>query len=90
MLKEFKSTLGWSIYDIRRINLSICMHKILMEDSYAPYLDRQRILNPTMKKIIRAEIHKLLNVGIIYPYMIAHGFCSAGCAQEMWDDGGEK
>ena len=36
VLRKHKSALGWSIFDIKGIRPSICMHKILMEDSYKP------------------------------------------------------
>ena len=42
------------------------MHKILMEELYKPSIEHQRRLNPAMKKVVRAEILKLLNAGIIY------------------------
>ncbi|XP_073137086.1 uncharacterized protein [Henckelia pumila] len=66
VLRKFKSALGWSISDIKGISPNICMHKILMEDSYSPYVDHQRRLNPAMKEVVKAEVLKLLNAGIIY------------------------
>ncbi|XP_073120723.1 uncharacterized protein [Henckelia pumila] len=48
------------------ISPNICMHKILMEESYNPYVDHQRRLNPAMKEVVKAEVLKLLNAGIIY------------------------
>ena len=44
----------------------ICMHKILIEECYKPTLEHQRRLNHTMKEVVRAEVLKLLNAGIIY------------------------
>ena len=44
----------------------IYMHKILMEESYKPLIKHQIRLNPTMKEVVRVEVLKLLNVGIIY------------------------
>ena len=40
--------------------------QILMEESYKPLIKHQIRLNPTMKEVVRAEVLKLLNVGIIY------------------------
>lgn len=34
VLKEHRTALGWTISDIKGISPSICMHKILMEESY--------------------------------------------------------
>ena len=66
VLREHKTALGWTISDIKGISPSICMHKILMEELYKPSIEHQRRLNPAMKKVVRAEILKLLNAGIIY------------------------
>ncbi|XP_075489460.1 uncharacterized protein LOC142528301 [Primulina tabacum] len=66
VLREFKSTLGWTNSDIKGISPALCMHKILMQESYSPYVDHQRRLNPAMKEVVRAEVLKLLNAGVIY------------------------
>ena len=60
------AALGWTISDIKGISPSICMHKILMEESYKPLIKHQRRLNPVMKEVVRTKILKLLNTGIIY------------------------
>ena len=38
-----------------------------MEPDAKPVVDHQRRLNPKMKEVVRNEILKLLEVGIIYP-----------------------
>ncbi|CAL2256448.1 unnamed protein product [Prunus armeniaca] len=67
VLKEFKSAIGWSIADIKGINPTMCMHRILLEEGAKPTREPQRRLNPHMKEVVRAEVLKLLDVGIIYP-----------------------
>ena len=67
VLKKHKRALGWSIDDIKGISPSICMHKILMEENYKPSIEHQRRLNPNMKEVVRVEVMKLLDAGIIYP-----------------------
>ncbi|VVA20548.1 PREDICTED: LOW QUALITY PROTEIN, partial [Prunus dulcis] len=67
VLKEHKTALGWTIEDIKGISPSMCMHRILMEEDSKPSRDAQRRLNPNMKEVVRAEVLKLLDVGIIYP-----------------------
>ena len=42
------------------------MHKILMEDNFKPSLEHLRRLNSGMKDIVRGEVLRLSNVGIIY------------------------
>ena len=34
VLREHRTALGWTISNIKGISLSICMHKILMEERY--------------------------------------------------------
>ncbi|CAL2229972.1 unnamed protein product [Prunus armeniaca] len=67
VLKEHKTTIGWSIANIKGINPTLYMHKILLEDNTMPKRDPQRRLNPNMKEEVRKEVMKLLDVGIIYP-----------------------
>ena len=43
------------------------MHKILMNDEYKPTVEHQRRLNPIMKEVVKKEIIKWLDAGIIYP-----------------------
>ena len=38
-----------------------------MEPDAKPVVDHQRRLNPKMKEVVRTEILKLLEAGIIYP-----------------------
>ena len=67
VLRDYKAILGWTIADIKGISPLIYMHKILMEESYKPTVQPQRRLNPNMQEVIRAEVLKLLDAGIIYP-----------------------
>jgi len=41
----------------------------MMEDNFKPVAQPQRRLNPTMKEVVRKEVVKLLEVGIIYPIL---------------------
>jgi hypothetical protein len=43
------------------------MHKILMEESYKLTFQPQRRLNPNMQEVVKKEVLKLLDAGIIYP-----------------------
>ncbi|XP_050908319.1 uncharacterized protein LOC127121938 [Lathyrus oleraceus] len=36
VLKKYKTTIGWKIEDLKGINPTVCMHKILMEDDHKP------------------------------------------------------
>ncbi|CAN6583880.1 unnamed protein product [Malus baccata var. baccata] len=67
ILRSHQDAIGWTIADIKRISPTICMHKILMEDGVKPAIDAQRRLNPIMKEVVRNEVMKLLDAGMIYP-----------------------
>ncbi|CAL2280276.1 unnamed protein product [Prunus armeniaca] len=67
VLREYKTALGWTIADIKGISPSMCMHRILLEDGSKATIDAQRRLNPNMKEVVRGEVLKLLDVGVIYP-----------------------
>ncbi|XP_062176030.1 uncharacterized protein LOC133881082 [Alnus glutinosa] len=67
VLKEHKEAIGWTIEDITRISPSVVMHKIHLEEDAKPSREPQRRLNPVMEEVVRAEVIKLLDAGIIYP-----------------------
>ncbi|KAA3471224.1 Retrovirus-related Pol polyprotein from transposon 17.6 [Gossypium australe] len=67
VLKKYRKALGWTIADIKGINLAICMHKILLEDCNGNSIEQQRRLNPIMKQVTKKEIIRWLDAGIIYP-----------------------
>ncbi|XP_073153675.1 uncharacterized protein [Henckelia pumila] len=67
VLKKHKSVFAWKVADIKGINPSLCMHKILMEENINPLVQPQRRLNPKMQEVVKAETIKLLDAGIIYP-----------------------
>jgi len=66
-LKIHKNALGWTIADIKGISPLICIHKIYLEKNAKPSREMQRRLNPNMKEVVRNEVIKLLDNGIIYP-----------------------
>jgi hypothetical protein len=67
VLREHKEAIGWTIEDIKGISPSVGMHKIHLEEDTKPSKEPQRRLNPTMQEVVRGEIIKLLDTGIIYP-----------------------
>ncbi|XP_021723968.1 uncharacterized protein LOC110691358 [Chenopodium quinoa] len=66
VLKTYKSVIGYTIDDIKGINPSFCMHKIILENDHASSLEPQRRLNPNMMEVVKKEVLKLLAAGIIY------------------------
>jgi hypothetical protein len=67
VLKEHKEAIGWSIADIKGISPVVVMHKIHLEENAKTSQEPQRRLNPAMQEVVRAEVIKLLDAGIIYP-----------------------
>nr|GEW68525.1 hypothetical protein [Tanacetum cinerariifolium] len=53
--------------DIPGICTSFCKHKIQLLDDKKLVVQKQRRLNPNMQEVVKKEILKLLDTGIIYP-----------------------
>ena len=67
VLRDHKAAIEWSLADLKGIRPAMCMHCILLEDGYKPSVEAQRRLNPTMKEVVRKEVLKWLDAGVIYP-----------------------
>ncbi|WJZ98664.1 hypothetical protein VitviT2T_017175 [Vitis vinifera] len=67
VLKRCKKAIGWQISDLKGISPLVCTHHIYMEEEAKPIRQPQRRLNPHLQEVVRAEVLKLLQVGIIYP-----------------------
>ncbi|GKD35430.1 reverse transcriptase domain-containing protein [Tanacetum coccineum] len=67
VLKSHKRAIAWKITDIKGIDLHFCTHKILMEEDYKPAVQSQRHVNPKIHEVIKKEVLKLLDAGMIYP-----------------------
>ena len=65
-LLNHKNAIGYFINDLKGIGPNVCMHRILLEDHAKPSIEGQSRLNPTFKKVVRKEVTKLLDNGIIY------------------------
>nr|GFC03453.1 reverse transcriptase domain-containing protein [Tanacetum cinerariifolium] len=67
VLKSRKKTIAWKLTDIRGIDPEFCSHKILFEDDFSPKGHSQRRLNPKIHDVIKKEVKKLLDAGLIHP-----------------------
>ncbi|GKE17947.1 reverse transcriptase domain-containing protein, partial [Tanacetum coccineum] len=67
VLKKHKQAFAWKTIDIPGICPSFCKHKIQLLDDKKPVVQKQRRLNPNMQEVVKKEIMKLLDTGIIYP-----------------------
>nr|GEW89571.1 reverse transcriptase domain-containing protein [Tanacetum cinerariifolium] len=68
-LKSHKQAIAWKLSDIKGINLEFCTHKILMEDNFEQIVQHQRRVNPKIHDVIKKEVLKHLDVGLIYPIL---------------------
>jgi hypothetical protein len=62
--------MGYTLDDLKGISPTICQHAINMEPDAKPVVEHQRRLIPKMKEVVRNEVLKLLDAGIIYPLIL--------------------
>nr|GEX74634.1 retrovirus-related Pol polyprotein from transposon 17.6 [Tanacetum cinerariifolium] len=67
VLKSHKRAIAWKISDIKGIDLRFYTHKILIEDDYKLVVQSQRRVNPKIHDVIKKEVIKFLDAGMIYP-----------------------
>ncbi|GJV64403.1 reverse transcriptase domain-containing protein [Tanacetum coccineum] len=58
--------IAWKMSNIKGISPSYCTQKILIEDDFKPFIPPQRRLNPKVQDVVKNEIVKLLDSGLIY------------------------
>nr|GEZ73088.1 reverse transcriptase domain-containing protein [Tanacetum cinerariifolium] len=66
VLKSHKRAIASKISDIKGIDPRFRTHKILMEDDYKPTVQSQRRVNSKIHDVIKKELIKLLDAGMIY------------------------
>ncbi|XP_010496850.1 PREDICTED: uncharacterized protein LOC104773880 [Camelina sativa] len=66
-LRKFRKALDYSLDDIAGISPDLCMHRIHLEEGAKTSIEHQRRMNPNLQDVVKKEIMKLLNAGIIYP-----------------------
>ncbi|GJY88693.1 reverse transcriptase domain-containing protein [Tanacetum coccineum] len=59
--------IAWKLSDIKGVDPEFCTHKILMEEDYEPTVQSQRRVNLKIHDVIKKEVEKLLDAGLIYP-----------------------
>nr|GEZ97662.1 reverse transcriptase domain-containing protein [Tanacetum cinerariifolium] len=67
VLKSRKKAIAWKLTDIKGIDLEFCSHKILPEEDFSPKVQSKRRVNPKIHDVIKKEVEKLLDAGLIYP-----------------------
>ena len=66
VLKAHKEALAWSFSNIKGIPSHICEHRIFVDENSCPSREPHRRLNPHMLEVLRTEIMKWWNGGVIY------------------------
>nr|GFC31226.1 reverse transcriptase domain-containing protein [Tanacetum cinerariifolium] len=64
VLKSHKRAIAWKLSDVQGINPYT--HKIRIEEEYKPPVQHQRRVNPKIYDVIKKEVEKLLDAGLIY------------------------
>nr|GEU69720.1 reverse transcriptase domain-containing protein [Tanacetum cinerariifolium] len=67
VLKSHKRAIAWKLSDIKGIDPEFCTYKIIMKDDFEPAVQHQRRVNPKIHDVIKNEVLKLLDAGLIYP-----------------------
>nr|GEZ01055.1 reverse transcriptase domain-containing protein [Tanacetum cinerariifolium] len=67
VLKSHKQAIAWKLSDIKGINSKFCTHKILMEDDFELAVQHQTRVNLKIHDVIKKEVLKPLDSGLIYP-----------------------
>nr|GEZ02270.1 reverse transcriptase domain-containing protein [Tanacetum cinerariifolium] len=67
VLKSHKRAIAWKLSDIKGIDPEFYTHKILMEEYFEPVVQHQRRVNPKIHDVIKQDVLKLLDAGLIYP-----------------------
>nr|GEV33096.1 reverse transcriptase domain-containing protein [Tanacetum cinerariifolium] len=67
VLKSHKRAIAWKLSDIKAIDPEFYTYKSLMEVDFEPAVQHQRRVNPKIHDVIKQEVIKLLEAGLIYP-----------------------
>jgi hypothetical protein len=66
---KHKEAFAWEYTDMKGIPTDLCTHHIYIQEGCQPIRQPQRRMNPSLKQIVKDELHKLLDVGFIYPIL---------------------
>jgi hypothetical protein len=67
LLRKHKKVIGYSISDLKGISPAFCTHCIPLEEQGKPVVEPQRRLSHAICEVVKKEVIKLLDAGIIYP-----------------------
>nr|GEW59329.1 hypothetical protein [Tanacetum cinerariifolium] len=67
VLKSHTRAITWKLSDINGIDPEFCTLKIMMKDDFELAVQHHRRVNPKIHNVIKKEVLKLLDAGLIYP-----------------------
>nr|GEU93404.1 DNA-directed DNA polymerase [Tanacetum cinerariifolium] len=79
VLKLHKRDIAWKLSYIKGINPEFCTHKNIMKEDFKPAVQHQRRVNPKIHDVIKQEVVKLLDAGLIYPISDSHWVSPVHC-----------
>ncbi|XP_058726201.1 uncharacterized protein LOC131597525 [Vicia villosa] len=86
VLRKYPSALGYNIFYLKWISPSICMHRIMLEEDCKTSREHQRRINPILSTVVKDEVTKLLNAGIIYPIFDSQWRCMMSIFDDYIDN----
>nr|GEW53034.1 reverse transcriptase domain-containing protein [Tanacetum cinerariifolium] len=84
VLKSHKRAIAWKLSDIKGIDPEFYTQKILMEEDFKPAVQHQRRVNPKIHDVIKQEVLKLLDAGLIYPIFDSPWVSPVHCTKKGW------
>jgi hypothetical protein len=67
LLKKHRKVIGYSVNHLKGLSPAFCTHRIPMEHRCKLVVDQQRRLTHAMREVVKKDVIKLLDAGIIYP-----------------------
>nr|GEY21006.1 reverse transcriptase domain-containing protein [Tanacetum cinerariifolium] len=81
--KSHMRAIAWKLSNIKGVYLEFLTHKILMEEDFEPAVQHQRRVNPKIHDVIKNEVLKILDVGLIYPISDSPWVSPVYCVPKM-------
>ena len=67
VLGKHRSVFRYSLHDLKGVSPTLCTHHIPIDPASMPTREPQRRLNNVMREVMKKEVLKLFDAGIIYP-----------------------
>jgi len=67
LLSEFKDVFAWSYDDLKAYSPEVIQYTIPLKEEVKPVRQNLRRMNPKLAPLVKEELQKMVNVGIIAP-----------------------